>query len=77
MQNKETVLVYNFTASTIYSIPTKDVEFLEPSQLILEKKPKSNCNKCFGRLYIGWEVNRNHYIPCTCVSKCFKKNVQN
>lgn len=29
-------------------------------------KPKSNCKHCYGRGYVGRDVNKNTYVPCGC-----------
>ena len=31
-------------------------------------KPKPNCKHCYGRGYLGRDVNRNTYVPCYCLS---------
>lgn len=60
-----------------------DIDNLKPLEIIertakiagLEtRKPKSNCKKCFGRGYIGFEVKTNVPIACKCIYPMFDKN---
>ena len=41
----------------------------EPSETYKElgNMPKASCRKCYGRGYIGKDLKRNQYIPCSCV----------
>jgi hypothetical protein len=32
---------------------------------------KENCNKCYGRGFVGYNTTYKHYVPCL---KCFKPN---
>lgn len=29
--------------------------------------PKASCKKCYGRGFIGRDIEKNQYVPCSCV----------
>ncbi|MCK4329266.1 hypothetical protein KAX02_05435 [candidate division WOR-3 bacterium] len=41
----------------------------ENTTKLLKGFAKSDCRKCYGRGYIGREVNQDNLIPCKCVDK--------
>lgn len=69
MQQIDTIPVFSVFSGTLQEVPKSSVMSLGLGQLPLLKKPKDNCNKCYGRLYQGRDVNNLSYVPCKCVNK--------
>jgi hypothetical protein len=61
--------IFSTFSGTFYEILEKDVSLLIMGQLPLTKKPNSSCKKCFGRGYIGRDIENLGYYPCNCVKK--------
>lgn len=62
-------LIYNVFSGLIFEIPEKDIKILDVSQVPLKKMPKSNCNKCYGRHYVGRDSENFVYYVCGCLRK--------
>ena len=52
----------------------KDLSPFEKIQVVAKKNkvkindPKKNCKHCYGRGYIGFDINKENYpVPCTCI----------
>lgn len=65
----ELKLFFSLVSGEMYYIEEDEIKNLDNSQVPLLKKPKSNCKKCYGRFYTGFEVNKKYYMPCTKCSK--------
>lgn len=67
----ELKLYFSLISGELYYIEADEVKNQEDNQMPLTKKPDPNCNQCYGRFYIGREVNKNYYMPCPrCSRKC-------
>jgi len=65
------VLVMSLMSGEIYEIEADEVKNLEPYQLPLKKRPKSNCRTCYGRGWIGKNISVGIYQWCPhCFRKC-------
>lgn len=53
----------------IYSVNEKEEKVLDSFQIPLKDKP-DNCNKCYGKFHIGYDVQKRHFKIC---NKCMKK----
>ena len=64
-------LYFSMISGDIYYIEEDEVKILDNTQIPLIKKPDSNCKKCYGRFYIGFETIKKYYMPCPrCMKKC-------
>jgi len=64
-------LYFSLISGELYYIEEDEVKNQEDTQIPLLKKPDSKCKQCYGRFYIGKEVNKNYYVPCPrCSRKC-------
>jgi hypothetical protein len=64
-------LFFSLLTGDIFSIASDEINSVDKHCIPLLKKPSSSCKKCYGRMYIGREVNANYYVPCpTCLRKC-------
>jgi len=42
-------------------------KYLESVVFVIDKFPKENCKRCYGRGYIGWDVPTGRCSPCGCL----------
>jgi hypothetical protein len=64
-------LYFSMISGDMYYIEPDEVKNLDKSQIPLTKKPRGNCNRCYGRFHIGFETKKKYYIPCPkCMKKC-------
>lgn len=42
-------------------------KYLESVVFVIDKFPKENCKRCYGRGYIGWDVPTGRVSPCGCL----------
>ena len=68
----EKYLYWSFHTGQFYDVLRDEVDTLDAFQLRMLKKPSGSCKKCFGRFYVGKNVNTELYVPC---SKCAKNCV--
>ena len=63
--------LYAFSIITgqVFPIEQDDIKLLYSYQIPLTGKPKSNCNKCYGRGYTGIAVKTKFHIMCQCTAK--------
>ena len=67
----ELKLFFSLITGNLYYVEEDEVKNLDQAQLPLKQKPSSSCKKCYGRFYVGRDINRNYYIPCPkCGLKC-------
>lgn len=67
----ELKLYFSLISGDIYHVEEDEVKNLDANQIPLHKKPNSNCKKCYGRFYMGYDPNKKYYIPCPkCLNKC-------
>lgn len=77
---KDLKLFFSLVSGDMYYIEPDEIKNLNKSQIPLLKKPNTSCKKCFGRLYVGFDIKKKYYIPCPrCMQKCvdwiaFKEN---
>lgn len=65
------VLIFSLVSGDIYEIESDELKNLDQYQIPLKKRPKQNCKKCYGRLYIGYNKTIQIYQPCpSCVQRC-------
>lgn len=62
-------LIYSAFSGTFYEVLESDIPLLDVGQIPLLKKPKSNCNKCYGRGHMGRDTQNYTYDVCYCVRK--------
>ena len=72
MDNTNTCWVYSLLTGQYYTLLKEEVKHLYSWQIPFTKKPKSNCNKCYGRAYTGHNPKSNVYEPC---HKCITNNL--
>lgn len=48
----------------------EDLSMLQDYEVVVNKLPKSDCGKCYGRGYIGRDLIRRELVMCR---KCFRK----
>jgi hypothetical protein len=60
----EKYLYWSFQTGEFFDVLEDEIETLTPFQVRLKKKPKSNCNRCYGRFYEGKNIKTGLYIPC-------------
>ena len=42
-------------------------KYLESVVFVVDKFPKENCKRCYGRGYVGWDVKTGRCSPCGCL----------
>ena len=68
---EELKLYFSLISGDMYYVEPDEIKNLDKSQIPLLKKPSENCNKCYGRFYIGFETIKKYYMPCPrCMNKC-------
>ena len=68
-----TITKWPVTQKQMYFNPISGhVSFIESD--IVCKKPKANCNHCYGRGYSGRNLKTQQYVPCRCIKAKNKKN---
>ena len=68
---KDLKLFFSMVSGDMYYVEPDEVKNLAKDQIPLLKKPNSNCKKCYGRFYTGFETIKKYYVPCpTCMRKC-------
>ena len=60
---------YSLVTGRIERILADEVKLLEVYQIPLTRRPRENCNKCYGRAFINQDVQHKVYLPCNCVKK--------
>jgi len=67
----EKILCFSVITGKFFEINEDEKETLSSFQLVLNKKPDSKCKKCYGRMHVGKDINRNLYSLChSCLTKC-------
>ena len=66
---KQLKYYYSLVTGQIEPILPEEVKTLEVYQIPLNKKPRENCNKCYGRAVSQYDVKNSIYVPCSCVRK--------
>jgi RNA processing factor Prp31 len=70
-EKQELKLFYSLISGEIYTVEADEVDNLDQYQIPLLQRPKDNCKKCYGRMYIGRDVHKDIYIIChKCAKKC-------
>jgi len=77
MQTTNKTLMFSVFSGTFYELPEFDVDKMDIGQLPLKKKPSSNCSKCYGRGYIGKDLQTCGYLLCSCMRKVIDYNIIN
>ena len=62
--------LFSLITGEIITVEEDELRHFDHSHVILKEKPKGDCKKCYGRFYIGKEINKNYYIPCP---RCMRK----
>ena len=62
------IFIFSIYSGLLYSVGEEEFSLLDDGQIPLTKKP-SNCKKCYSRGYIGFNVDKVMYMPCTCIHK--------
>jgi len=57
-------LYFSATSGVIYELPKDMNKALDQYQVPLLNQPKSNCTKCFGRLYTGYNLSLKAFNIC-------------
>lgn len=57
-------LFFSVLSGVIYELPEDMKKSLDQYQIPLTKKPPSNCNKCYGRLYTGYNLSLKVFNVC-------------
>lgn len=65
----EKYLYWSMHTGEFFDVLEDEVPTMDAFQVRLTKRPKSNCNRCFGRFYEGKNTNTGLYIAC---QKCRK-----
>lgn len=65
-------LYFSLFSGVIYEVAEDETQFLDPYQIPLKERPNSSCKKCFGRLYVGYNIITKHYDIC---KKCGHKAI--
>jgi len=66
---KEFRYYYSLITGRVERILQDEIKLLEVYQIPLFKRPKSSCNKCYGKTYSNYDKFNKVYIPCSCVKK--------
>lgn len=69
MSNNKKLIYYSLLSGDVYEISEDEIENLDDYQVPLLKKPKSNCKGCYGRGYIGYNIDKKYYPMCRCTVK--------
>lgn len=64
------LIYFSVISGELYEIPEDMKNVLDSYQLQLSGYPKSNCKKCYGRFYTGYDPKLKVYIIC---NSCAKK----
>lgn len=73
MSDKKKLIYYSLLSGDVYDIGEDEIENLDDFQIPLTKNPKSNCKRCFGRGYIGYDAIKKYYPMCRCIAKHIDK----
>ena len=73
MKNNDKVIYYSLLSGEVYEIANDECENLDDFQIPLTARPKSNCDSCFGRGYIGYDRLKKYYPMCRCIMKKIDK----
>lgn len=64
-------LYFSLLSGEMYYVEKDEIKNLDKYQIPLKKKPKSSCNKCYGRMYIGFNLTLKIYEICRkCAHSC-------
>ena len=67
------MLYYSLLSGDVYEIDADEVGNLDEFQIQLTAPPKSNCDVCYGRGHIGYDVLKKYYPMCRCIMKKIDK----
>lgn len=70
--SEEKQLMFSLITGDLYTILSDELKNMDEYQVPLIKKPKDNCNKCYGRFYTGKNLTHNLFIMCP---KCSPKYI--
>ena len=64
-------LMYSLLTGDIYTIESDELKNMDRYQIPLKKRPSSSCNKCYGRMYSGYDPQLRIYTICSkCANRC-------
>jgi hypothetical protein len=63
------LFVFSVITGEVYPIEQEDVKTLFKYQIPLTDKPRSSCNRCYGRGYAGVDPTTKFYQICSCMSR--------
>ena len=64
--------VFNVYSGSVFCLEETELKNLQEGEIPLEKAPKTNCKKCYGRGYTGKDTLKYIYQPC---SQCVESNI--
>ena len=62
-------LIYSIYSGICYNIEEKLVTYLDDGQLTLKVLILKDCKKCYNRRYMGFDIQKFVYTPCSCIIK--------
>lgn len=63
--------IFSLVTGDTYTIEKDELKNMDKFQIPLSKKPSASCNKCYGRMHVGFSNKTKTYIPCpSCLRKC-------
>ena len=69
-------LMFSLITGDIYTIESDELKNMDKYQIPLKQRPSESCNKCFGRLYTGYNTTIKIYTLCPkCTTKCVDFNL--
>lgn len=64
-------LMYSLITGDIYTIESDELKNMDRYQIPLKKRPPRSCNKCYGRMYSGYDPQLRIYTVCSkCANRC-------
>jgi hypothetical protein len=66
------ITIFNAYSGELYQLKETELNNILEGEIPLSKKPKSNCQHCFGRATVGYDKIRKIYQICP---KCIYKNM--
>ncbi len=66
------ITIFNVYSGSVFELQEEELKNLQEGEMPLEKAPKRNCKKCYGRGYTGKDKLKFIYQPCP---QCIEKNI--
>jgi len=64
--------IFNVYSGSVFELNDDELSNILEGEIPLERAPRTNCKKCYGRCYIGRDKERRIYQPC---GQCVEKNI--